>query len=83
MLRPKPVAPGPTLRSPTSGTYKSCMSLTTETRSCIEFAFALLEVEISLSELVLRYQFVREGFEAIEQDPEFQLTGILGRWTCM
>jgi len=48
-----------------------------------ESAIALLEVEISLSELVLRYQFVREGFVGIEHDPEFQLTGILGRWTFM
>jgi hypothetical protein len=33
----------------------------------------LLEVKILLSELVSRYEFTREGLEAIEYDPEFQL----------
>src|SRR5690606_24026534 len=42
-------------------------------RSCIGFNFALLEVKILLSELIYRYEFVREGLEAIEYDPEFQL----------
>ncbi|KAF2743852.1 cytochrome P450 [Sporormia fimetaria CBS 119925] len=42
-------------------------------RGCIGFNFALLEVKILLSELVYRYEFTREGLEAIEYDPEFQL----------
>ncbi|PKS06184.1 hypothetical protein jhhlp_007501 [Lomentospora prolificans] len=42
-------------------------------RGCIGFNFALLEVKILLSELIYRYEFVREGLEAIEYDPEFQL----------
>ncbi|KAK4446744.1 cytochrome P450 monooxygenase [Podospora aff. communis PSN243] len=42
-------------------------------RGCIGFNFALLEVKILLSELVWRYKFVREGVEAVEYDPEFQL----------
>ena len=45
----------------------------TGSRGCIGFNFALLEVKILLSELVYRYQFVREGVEATEYDPEFQL----------
>ncbi|CEN59306.1 Putative Cytochrome P450 [Aspergillus calidoustus] len=42
-------------------------------RGCIGFNFALLEVKILLSELVSRYEFVREGLDAIDYDPEFQL----------
>ncbi|OKP11824.1 Cytochrome P450 4c21 [Penicillium subrubescens] len=42
-------------------------------RGCIGFSFALLEVKILLSELVSRYEFFREGLDAIEYDPEFQL----------
>lgn len=42
-------------------------------RGCIGFNFALLEVKILLSELVSRYEFVREGLDAVEYDPEFQL----------
>ncbi|VUC20755.1 unnamed protein product [Clonostachys rosea] len=42
-------------------------------RGCIGFNFALLEVKILISELIYRYEFVREGLEAIEYDPEFQL----------
>ncbi|KAJ5506197.1 Cytochrome P450 [Penicillium expansum] len=42
-------------------------------RGCIGINFALLEVKILLSELVSRYDFTREGLEAIEYDPEFQL----------
>ncbi|OBT38555.1 hypothetical protein VE00_10901 [Pseudogymnoascus sp. WSF 3629] len=42
-------------------------------RGCIGFNFALQEVRILLSELVYRYEFAREGLEAIEYDPEFQL----------
>ncbi|OJJ36281.1 hypothetical protein ASPWEDRAFT_66733 [Aspergillus wentii DTO 134E9] len=42
-------------------------------RGCIGFNFALLEVKILLAELVARYEFVRDGVEAIEYDPEFQL----------
>ncbi|KAK0653103.1 cytochrome protein [Cercophora newfieldiana] len=45
----------------------------TGARGCIGFNFALMEVKILLSELVYRYKFVREGVEAIEYDPEFQL----------
>ena len=42
-------------------------------RGCIGFNFALLEVQVLLGELVSRYEFVREGQEAIDYDPEFQL----------
>jgi cytochrome P450 len=42
-------------------------------RGCIGFNFALLEVKILLSELVSRYEFFREGLDAVEYDPEFQL----------
>lgn len=42
-------------------------------RGCIGFNFALLEVKILLSELVSRYEFFREGLDAIDYDPEFQL----------
>ncbi|KAK6212014.1 hypothetical protein LQW54_005542 [Pestalotiopsis sp. IQ-011] len=42
-------------------------------RGCIGFNFALLEIKILLSELVYRYEFSREGMEAVEYDPEFQL----------
>ncbi|RAH68732.1 cytochrome P450 [Aspergillus aculeatinus CBS 121060] len=42
-------------------------------RGCIGFNFALLEVKVLLSELVYRYEFTREGLEAVEYDPEFQL----------
>ena len=42
-------------------------------RGCIGFNFALLEVKVLLSELVSRYEFVREGLDTIDYDPEFQL----------
>ncbi|KAF7540004.1 hypothetical protein G7054_g1685 [Neopestalotiopsis clavispora] len=42
-------------------------------RGCIGFNFALLEIKILLSELIYRYDFSREGMEAVEYDPEFQL----------
>jgi cytochrome P450 len=42
-------------------------------RGCIGFNFALQEVKILLAELVYRYEFVREGKEAVQYDPEFQL----------
>lgn len=42
-------------------------------RGCIGFNFALLEVKVLLSELVSRYEFVREGLDAVDYDPEFQL----------
>ncbi|KAJ9628496.1 hypothetical protein H2203_002395 [Taxawa tesnikishii (nom. ined.)] len=42
-------------------------------RGCIGFNFALQEIKVLLSELVYRYEFVREGDEAVEYDPEFQL----------
>ncbi|KAE8344686.1 hypothetical protein BDV24DRAFT_126999 [Aspergillus arachidicola] len=42
-------------------------------RGCIGFNFALLEVKVLLAELVSRYEFVRDGLEAIDYDPEFQL----------
>jgi cytochrome P450 len=45
----------------------------TGARGCIGFNFALLEVKILMSELVFRYKFAREGLDAIEYDPEFQL----------
>ncbi|KAJ4300645.1 hypothetical protein N0V88_003330 [Collariella sp. IMI 366227] len=49
------------------------MPFATGARGCIGFNFALLEVKILLSELVYRYKFAREGLDAIEYDPEFQL----------
>ncbi|KAK3331460.1 cytochrome P450 [Apodospora peruviana] len=49
------------------------MPFATGPRGCIGFNFALLEVKILLSEMVYRYKFTREGVEAIEYDPEFQL----------
>jgi cytochrome P450 len=42
-------------------------------RGCIGFNFALQEVKMLLAELVVRYEFFKEGDEAIEYDPEFQL----------
>ena len=42
-------------------------------RGCIGFNFALQEVKIVLSELVFRYEFEREGLDAIQYDPDFQL----------
>lgn len=45
----------------------------TGARGCIGFNFALLEVKILLSELVYRYRFAREGLDAVDYDPEFQL----------
>ncbi|KAL4901101.1 hypothetical protein BDW74DRAFT_187950 [Aspergillus multicolor] len=42
-------------------------------RGCIGFNFALLEIKVILAELVSRYEFVRDGVEAVEYDPEFQL----------
>ncbi|TGZ77671.1 cytochrome P450, partial [Ascodesmis nigricans] len=42
-------------------------------RGCIGFNFALQEVKVLLAELVYRYEFEREGTDAIEYDPEFQL----------
>lgn len=50
-------------------------------RGCIGFNFALLEVKILLSELVYRYEFRREGLEAVEYDPEFQLIRPLNLYT--
>ena len=50
-------------------------------RGCIGFNFALLEVKILLSELVYRYEFRREGLEAVEYDPEFQLVRPLNLYT--
>jgi len=51
----------------------SYIPFATGARGCIGFNFALLEVKILLAELVYRYEFEREGQEAIEYDPEFQL----------
>ncbi|PSK43021.1 Isotrichodermin C-15 hydroxylase [Elsinoe australis] len=42
-------------------------------RSCIGFNFALGEVKVLLPELVYRYEFSKEGDEAVTYDPEFQL----------
>ena len=50
-------------------------------RGCIGFNFALLEVKILLSELIYRYEFRREGLEAVEYDPEFQLIRPLNLYT--
>ncbi|KAJ5825926.1 Cytochrome P450 [Penicillium riverlandense] len=49
------------------------MPFATGPRGCIGFNFALLEIKILLCELVTRYEFFREGLEAVEYDPEFQL----------
>jgi cytochrome P450 len=40
---------------------------------CAHIPFALMEVKILLSELLSRYEFFREGLDAVEYDPEFQL----------
>lgn len=42
-------------------------------RMCIGFNFALQEIKVFLPKLVYRYQFRREGDDAIEYDPMFQL----------
>ncbi|KAB8265005.1 cytochrome P450 [Aspergillus pseudonomiae] len=42
-------------------------------RSCIGFNFALGEVKVVLPSLVYRYEFVREGENSIEYDPQYQL----------
>lgn len=42
-------------------------------RGCIGFNFALQEVRIFLPKLVYRYHFTKEGDDAIEYDPMFQL----------
>jgi hypothetical protein len=49
------------------------MPFATGPRSCIGFNFALGEVKVLLPELVYRYEFSKEGEEAVTYDPEFQL----------
>ncbi|KAL9620416.1 MAG: hypothetical protein Q9160_005001, partial [Pyrenula sp. 1 TL-2023] len=51
----------------------SYMPFATGPRSCIGFNFALGEVKVLLPELVYRYEFSKEGEEAVTYDPEFQL----------
>ncbi|RYO39354.1 hypothetical protein AA0113_g4154 [Alternaria arborescens] len=51
----------------------SYMPFATGPRSCIGFNFALGEVKVLLPELVYRYEFFKEGEEAVSYDPEFQL----------
>jgi len=51
----------------------SYMPFATGPRSCIGFNFALGEVKVLLPELVYRYEFTKEGEEAVTYDPEFQL----------
>ncbi|KAI2475479.1 Cytochrome P450 [Pyrenophora tritici-repentis] len=49
------------------------MPFATGPRSCIGFNFALGEVKVLLPLLVYRYEFCKEGEEAVSYDPEFQL----------
>jgi hypothetical protein len=49
------------------------MPFATGPRSCIGFNFALGEVKVLLPALVYRYEFSKEGEEAVTYDPEFQL----------
>jgi hypothetical protein len=51
----------------------SYMPFATGPRACIGFNFALGEVKVLLPELVYRYEFFKEGDEAVTYDPEFQL----------
>jgi cytochrome P450 len=51
----------------------SYMPFATGPRGCIGFNFALGEVKVLLPELVYRYEFTKEGEEAVTYDPEFQL----------
>lgn len=51
----------------------SYMPFATGPRSCIGFNFALGEVKVLLPELVYRYEFIKEGEDAVTYDPEFQL----------
>ncbi|KAJ4401358.1 hypothetical protein N0V91_008022 [Didymella pomorum] len=51
----------------------SYIPFATGPRSCIGFNFALGEVKVLLPELVYRYEFSKEGEEAVTYDPEFQL----------
>ncbi|KAF5854160.1 hypothetical protein GGP41_006969 [Bipolaris sorokiniana] len=51
----------------------SYMPFATGPRSCIGFNFALGEVKVILPELVYRYEFFKEGDDAVTYDPEFQL----------
>lgn len=51
----------------------SYIPFATGPRSCIGFNFALGEVKVLLPELVYRYEFFKEGDEAVTYDPEFQL----------
>jgi hypothetical protein len=51
----------------------SYMPFATGPRSCIGFNFALGEVKVLLPALVYRYEFSKEGEEAVTYDPEFQL----------
>lgn len=51
----------------------SYIPFATGPRSCIGFNFALGEAKVILAELVYRYEFFKEGDEAVTYDPEFQL----------
>lgn len=51
----------------------SYIPFATGPRSCIGFNFALGEVKVVLPSLVYRYEFVREGDNTIEYDPQYQL----------
>jgi cytochrome P450 len=42
-------------------------------RGCIGFNLALAAVKILLPELVYRYNFMKQGEEVVEYDPEFAL----------
>ncbi|KAF2138381.1 uncharacterized protein K452DRAFT_256614 [Aplosporella prunicola CBS 121167] len=42
-------------------------------RMCIGFNFALQEIKVFLPKLVWRYRFTREGNDAVQYDPMFQL----------
>ncbi|RDW60722.1 hypothetical protein BP6252_12105 [Coleophoma cylindrospora] len=51
----------------------SYLPFATGPRGCIGFNLALAEVKVLLPELLYRYEFSRDGDEAVQYDPEFQL----------
>jgi cytochrome P450 len=51
----------------------SYLPFATGPRGCIGFNLALAEVKVLIPELIYRYEFSKDGDEAVEYDPEFQL----------
>ncbi|TVY32774.1 Cytochrome P450 [Lachnellula subtilissima] len=58
------------IKSRPAGSY---LPFATGARGCIGFNLALAEVKVLIPELVYRYEFSKDGDEAVEYDPEFQL----------